>query len=185
MISLATDYLLFELANGESVPFSAEMLSVEVEGDAQHAFDAEVVRHAAKAVFHYFREELGRQTVTVGEFAGALEKALRGFRLQARGADASKPQAGVSDSDLSRLARESGGACELLFFPRLRDELQQQLRQRPRLVRFHSLRGCVKQLVGTERWTPRCRSMEEQIVAYLRECLRAEPQPAGLTMVVK
>jgi len=29
MISLAADCLLFELTNGESAPFSAEMLSVE------------------------------------------------------------------------------------------------------------------------------------------------------------
>ena len=30
MITLASECLLFELANGESVPFSAEMISVEI-----------------------------------------------------------------------------------------------------------------------------------------------------------
>ncbi len=185
MITLATDCLMFEMANGESVPFSAEMISVEFEGEPGQWLDAEFVRQAAKAVFHYFREELGRDTVTMGEFANALEKALRGFGQSSRGADQLTAETGVAVSDLTRLARESGEGCELFFFPRLRDELRQQLLQNPRLVRFHGLRGCVKQLVGAQRWTPRCRSLQERIVAYLRECLSAEPQVPGSAMVVE
>lgn len=185
MIALANDCLLFQLADGQSVPFSAEMLSIELEQGTEQWFDPEFVRHAATAVFHYFRQELGRQTVTVGEFAGALEKVLRGFK---QGRNSTAPvgtEKSVTESDLGRLARESGEGCELFFFPRLRDELREQLQRGPRLVRFHGLRGCVKQLVGTRRWTVRCRRLEEQIVAYLRECLKAEPQPADLSMVVE
>lgn len=185
MITLAADCLLFELANGQSVPFSAEMVSVELEGDTELWFDAEFVRHAAKAVFHYFKEELGRQTVTIGEFTGALEKVMRGFKPACRGLDQAGADASVLESDLGRLARESSGGCELIFFPRLRDELRLKLQQRPRLVRFHGLRGCVKQLVGAQRWTVRCRGLEEQIVAYLRECLRAEPPQADCSIVVE
>jgi len=136
-------------------------------------------------VFHYFREELGRQTVTVGEFAGALEKVLRGFKQGAQSAGQAVTGTAVLESDLARLASESGEGRELFFFPRLRDELRQQLRLGPRLVRFHGLRGCVKQLIGTQRWTVRCRGLEEQIVAYLRECLRTEPQPVDFSMVVE
>ena len=84
MITLASDCLLFELASGESVPYSAEMVSVELEGDTAELFDAEFVRHAANAVFYYFKHELRRQTVSVGEFAGALEKLLRGFATTAQ-----------------------------------------------------------------------------------------------------
>lgn len=185
MIILASDCLLFELANGDSVPFSAEMLSVELEEGAEQWFDAEFVRQATKAVFHYFREELGRQTVTVGEFAGALEKVLRGFKRPFEAAAEAGVGTRVLESDLSRLARESGEGCELLFFPRLREELRQQMQQGPRVVRFHGLRGCVKQLAGARRWTIRCRSLQEQIVAYLRECLKAEPQPPDFAMVVE
>ena len=40
--------------------------------------DAEMLKHVSAGVMHYFREELDRTTVTVGEFAevtvtGALE----------------------------------------------------------------------------------------------------------------
>ena len=69
----------FQMATGESVPYSADMVALEVGGVTIELFDAEFVRHATKAVFHYFKHELGRQTVSVGEFAGALEKVLCGF----------------------------------------------------------------------------------------------------------
>ena len=86
MIALMSDCLLFQLTNGESVPCSAEMISVELVGDAAGNFDPEILRHATASVFHYFKHELGRETVTVGEFAGALEKVLRdlGFTISRR-----------------------------------------------------------------------------------------------------
>lgn len=81
MISLAHDCLLFELASGEAIPFSAEMISVELMGDVVSQLDPEVIRHAAASVFHYFKHDLERDSVTVGEFAGMLEKVLRGLGL--------------------------------------------------------------------------------------------------------
>jgi len=187
MITLASGCLLFKLANGESIPFSAEMISVELLGSTAELFDAEFVQHAANAVFHYFKHELGRQTVTVGEFAEALEKVLRGFKLPqvASGPPAAQTRREVRESDLCRLASESGQACELFFFPRLRDEFREQLRHHPRVVRFRGLRSCVKRLAGTRRWTCRCRSLEEQIVGYLRECLSAEARLEDLALVVE
>ena len=71
MIALQSDCLLFQLASGESVPCSVGMISVELTGGAQNALDPEVLRHAAASVFHYFKKELERETVTVGEFAVA------------------------------------------------------------------------------------------------------------------
>ena len=185
MITLAADCLLFELASGESVPYSAEMVAVELEGDTADLFDAEFVRHAANAVFHYFKHELGRQTVSVGEIAGALEKLLRGFAATARQTQDANCRPRVLESDLLRMARESGQGCELFFFPSLRDELRRQLNQSPRVLRFRGLRNCVKHLLGTQRWTPRCRNLEERIVEFLRQCLGAEARQTELALVVE
>ena len=185
MIALGSDCLLFRMANGESVPISVEMLSVELMGETTELFDSEFVRHAANAVFHYFKQELQRQTVSVGEFAGALEKVLRGFALTAKPPAQTKDLRGVLEADLSRLARESGKGCELFFFPRLRDELRHHLQQGPRMLRFRGLRRCVKQLVGARRWSLRCQNLEEQIVGFLRECLSAEPGQTELALVVE
>ena len=69
MISLASDCLLFQLSSGESVPFSAEMISVEVMGEAAEVFEPEFVKHAAASVFHYFKHDLGRETISVAEFS--------------------------------------------------------------------------------------------------------------------
>ena len=185
MIALASDCLLFRTATGESVPLSVEMISVELIGETAERFDSEFVSHAANAVFHYFKHELERQIVSVGEFAGALEKVLHGFALTATASAQTMTNPSVLESDLSRLARESGKGCELFFFPRLRDELRRHLQQEARVLRFRGLRRCVKQLVGARRWGQRCRNLEEQIVGYLRECLSAEAGRTEFALVVE
>jgi hypothetical protein len=184
MIALASDCLLFRTPSGESMPYSVDMFSDELAGTSLESFDPEVVHHAASAVFHYFKHELGRQTVTVGEFAGALETVLEKFASSP--APGTQPrQPGVAESDLFGMAREVGEGCELFFFPRLRAELRQQLQLGPRVLRFHGLRGCVKQLIGAHRWTDRCKDLEGQIVAYLQECLSAERGLIAVALVVE
>ena len=180
MISLSQDCLLFELASGESIPFSSEMISIELMGDAATKFDPEMIQHAAASVFHYFRTEQARESVTVGEFAEALEKVLRGLGFYVQ-----PVEAGSAGADLRVLARESGDARELVFFPRLRHELRALLRKSPRLVRFRGLRGCVKQLAGARRWSPRCENLRDQIVGYLSECLRTESRETDCRLLVE
>jgi hypothetical protein len=186
MIALASDCLLFKTSNGESIPFSAEMISVELTGEGIGEFDPEFLKHAASAVFHYFKNDLGRVTVTVGEFAGALEKVLRGFGLKA---DPQEEQnsAGprVLKSDLGQLACESGKGFELFFFPRLRDELRHQLLQDPAVLHFRGLRRCVKQLAGAQRWSPRCQSLQDQIVEFLRNCFTTEANQPKCALLVE
>jgi hypothetical protein len=185
MIAFAAGCLLFRMANGESVPLSPDMISAEMLGETARLFDAEFVRQAACAVFHYFRHELGRQTVSVGEFVSALEKVLRGFELTSKAAAEARRPPPVVESDLCRLVSESGEGCELFFFPRLRAELREQLQQAPSVVRFRGLRRCVLQLTGARRWTARCKSLQEQIVGYLRSCLTAETKITACTLVVE
>lgn len=181
MILLSSDCLLFQLADGESIPLSAEAISVELIGDAASTLDSEFVQNAAAAVFHYFKSELARETVTIAEFSAALENVLRGFGLVVERAASSVEN---PDADLRLLAAEAG-KNELLFFPRLRDELRSQLRQSPRQVRFHGLRGCVKQLAGSRRWSARCEKLQEQILAYLRQCVCAETSQSDCLLVVE
>ncbi len=184
MITLAADCLLFELACGQSLPLSADMIALEVSEQTGKWADSEFLNEAAKGVFHFFRHDLKRQTVTLAEFADALERVLEGFGL-GKPKPAAKPSAMVLESDLFRLSDESGNGCELLFFPRLRDELKQQLRLGPNVLRFHGLRRCVKQLTGARRWNLRCRALQDQIVEFLRRCLSAERRQAEIALVVE
>lgn len=185
MIWLADDCLVFELANGESVPFSSEMISIELIGDTGGKLEPEVIHNAAASVFHYFKHELERDKVSVGEFTIALEKVLRGlgFRVYSSGEGVSPDQR--VNADLRLLARESGEGGELVFYHRLRDALRGQLERSPRAVRFHGLRGCVKQLTRARRWSARCDSLQEQIVEYLRQALSADKRRAECSLVVE
>ena len=181
MIQLRSDCLAFETATGESIPCAAEEVTVELIGEAVASLDKDLVRHAAAAVLHYFKHELGRSFVTVGEFTLALERVLRGFGLEVQCAPAAPP---VAESDLRQLACQSGHGFELVFFQRLREEMGAQLRQSPRVLRFNGLRGCVKQLVGAQRWSGRCQLLNDQIVDYLRLCLGAQKDAPSCALVV-
>jgi len=184
MIQLAGDCLIFRTPDGEAVPQSVEMIQVELVGETAALFDAEFIRQAAGAVLHYFRDELGRQSVTMAEFSMALENVLRGFK-QAAAANPELVTKGpkVAQSDLCRLANESDGG-ELIFFPRLREELRTHLRETPQLLCFQGIRSCVKQLAGAQRWSQRCQTLHDQIVDFLRSCMSRE-ESASCALVVR
>jgi hypothetical protein len=183
MIALATDYLVFQMATGESMPFSADAISDELMGDGDSTYDPDLVGHAANAVFHYFKHELGYQTVTLGEFAAALEKVLDELKLDGRGTMERAKL--VRESDLSGLVRDCGVGGELVFFPRLRKELALHLEADCRVIRFVGVRNCVKQLSGARRWGVKCQVMQEQIVEYLRKCLSALAKGKEVALVVE
>ena len=184
MIQLRSDALLFEMPDGQAIPCSAETVTLQLIGDANSLLDPELVRNAARAVLHYFKIEQGRSFVSVGEFSEALAAVLRGFGLDVKAADATETARRVIESDLRRLACESGKGFELAFFPLLRDELLHQLNQSPQLLRFNGLRSCVKQLVGARRWTDRCQRLNDQIVEYLRHCLTTEKRAKDCALMV-
>ena len=185
MIALHNECLLFQLHNGESVPCSPDMISVEIVGESGSLLEPETLRHAAASVFHYFKTELAREAVTLGEFSLALEKALLHLGYTIHAHEPGGLPGDISDTDLARLVREAGDSLELFFYPRLRDELRLQLRRSPRVVRFRGLRGCVKQIAGARRWSQRCEQLEDQIIAYLRECLNAETAQNKCALMVE
>ena len=192
MIRLRQDCLVFETASGESIPCSAKEVTLELVGEAAKWVDSELLNNAAAAVLHYFRVERAQEHVSLDEFAAALEKVLRGMGLDVKSGDdpdpaaasASAPARTVLEADLQALAGEAHGG-ELFFLPRLRDEVRRRLDGTPRVLRFHNLRGCVRQLTGASRWTPQCRALHDRIVEYLRHCLGNESAAEGCALVVE
>lgn len=167
MIQLRSDCLEFEMTSGETIPCSAEELTVELIGQAVEALDPDVVQHAAAAVLHYFKEELGRTHVTADEFASALETVLKGMGFSVEAGD-SLDLKNVERADLTRLAFESGKGYELVFFNRLRTEIQRKLNNEPEVMHVTGIRTCVKQLTGSKRWCTKCQKLHDQIVEFLR-----------------
>jgi hypothetical protein len=187
MIQLRSDCLIFETADGEQIPCSAEWVTLELMGNSATMIDPNIVQHVAAAVLHYFKSEQCRDFVSVGEFALALEKVLRSFGLTVYAdAEPASPQtpAFVAESNLQELASAAGKGFELLFFPCLRDEIKAKLKQSPQVLRFRGLRGCVKQLSGAERWNSRCQILNDQIVEYLRGCWQTESASQSCALIV-
>jgi hypothetical protein len=190
MILLQPDCLVFKTSSGENIPCSAQQVTVELIGQSVSALDDEVIRSAAESVLQYFKQEIGKTVISVGEFSQVLERVLRGLGYEVRGmgdaeaCDGDARPGRVVESDLSRLAGSAGRAYELEFYPKLRAELKRQLDQSPRLVRFSGLRPCVKHLTGAKRWSVRCQALSDQIVNYLRVCLASdsacEPESCAL-----
>jgi hypothetical protein len=141
-------------------------VSIElIGGAAVDCVDKQLIQNAAIAVLHYFREELGRTSVTMAEFSEALEQSLSnlGFKIKPAQSDPSR----VAEADLLRLAFQSGKGCELFFFGCLREEVRRKLDLSPEVLCFRGLRVCVKQLTGAKRWSRRCQSLNDQIVCAL------------------
>lgn len=163
------------------IPCSAETVTIELIGNGSSGLEPSVVREAAAAVVYYFKNELGRDFVSVGEFAQALEKVLGDFGYDVE----SQTEPAAAISDLEKLARESGKGFELIFFVNLRAELKAKLKHAPPLLTFNGLKACVKTLVGAKRWCERCDALSDQIVEYLRHCLSVEPNGAACGLVVR
>ncbi len=184
MIQLHPDCLVFQTSTGESFPCSAEVVTVELIGESAAEISPVLIQEAASAVVYYFKEELGRTSVSIPEFANALERVLNEFGFNVTTAEASFEQTPVV-SDLRMLLDASGPGVELLFYQRLREELRNQLKARPETLRFAGLRDCVKSLVGAKRWSDRCEKVSDQIVSFLRASLSAETQELCCTLLVQ
>ena len=184
MMQPDADGLILQVAGGEAIPCSAGLVTVKLTGEAAGALDPELVRNAASAVLHFFKVERGKTFVSIGEFSQALARALRGFGLNVRSAPVVETPRRLAETDLRRLACESGQGFELAFFPLLREELRHQLNQSPHVVHFTGLRSCVKQLAGARRWSDRCQRLNDRIVEYLRDCLSADPGARSCSVVL-
>jgi hypothetical protein len=185
MIEFHADALWFQTPDGGTIPRSVETVALELCEDAGRRLDPELVAHAAQAVLHYFKEDLGRNLVSVGEFAQTLARVLCALGMPLEPGVAMPASGPAVETDLRQLACEAGDGFELGFFSRLRRELREALARSPRLVRFRGLRDCVKEMAGVRRWNPRCQRINDQIVDYLRQCLSAEggSQPCSLLIL--
>lgn len=183
MIQLHSDCLVFEVSGGDKIPCSVEKLTIEILADSLDQVDPEVIHEAAKAVLHYFKDDLGRDTVTVDEFTQALQHVLTGLGYVVQSSSDTSPTAPphpprIAEADLAVLAENLGDGLELRFYSSLRAQLRALLAATPQVVRFRGLRPCAKRLARVRRWCPRSLEVSDEIVRFLRDCWGAE-RPRG------
>lgn len=184
MIALREDCLLMEGRGGTYLPCSVDQLTLEFVGTAAELLDSETLKEAAAGVLHYFKHELGRSFVSVGEFAEALARVLEGLGITA---EVTQVQESVVTRvlDLRILASGAGKLGELEFFWRLRSVLKEQLAESPQRIEFHGLRSCVKQLAARRHWCQTCAQLEQWIVELIRGWYAQEPTSTGTALIVR
>jgi len=159
-------------------------VTIELLSGAVDWVDKEMISNAALGVLHYFKEELGRTSVSMAEFSQALERALSNLGLKIKPSEPPPPASRIADADLLGLAFQSGKGCELVFFRSLREELRRNLELTPEVLRFRGLRICVKKLIGAKRWSRRCQHLSDQIVDYLSARLNTEKGGEACALIV-
>jgi len=185
VIQLHRDCLLLQTLDGDFIPCLPDLFSIQLVDTEGSAVDPEVIRHATAAVLHYFKHDLGRQSISVAEFANALEQVLQAVGLKLGSSAAQTQSASKTETaDLGALASHCGAGFELAFFSTIRQELSARLAKSPSVLKFEGLRGCVKGLLGAKRWSGRCQALHDQIVDYLRDCLETEAPASSCRLVV-
>lgn len=181
MIQLRTDCLVFETANGETIPCSTRSMNVEVLGNASVQLDSETVRQAALATLHYFRNERRRTAVTLTEFTAAIELVLHKFGL---------PMATYSNDGVTMTATPShkhGGKqkqFEMMFFCVLRDHIHARLRGSERVIHLKGLRDSIQGMFGAGRRNPVQSALGDHVVDFLRDLVAHHTPEARLTLVI-
>lgn len=184
MIQLHNHSLVFETADGDLIPCDAEEVTIELIGEAVQQLDPNLVRQAATAVLHYFRNEREQEVVTIREFTHALEEVLRNLGLTVLGGKSAGKSGKILEADLCDLIEIDGSATELAFYGRLSREFGKLLSQSPSMVRLTGLRACVKHMIGARRWSKRCVESSDQIIIFLREFMNHRENGNGCALVV-
>lgn len=188
MIQLRSDCLVFEVSGGDKIPCSAETVTLELLGDAAGQLDPHTVREAAAAVLHYFREDLGRETVTVAEFTEVLERVLRGLGFDVKASEGAAPvpapKGRIAAADLETLYVEAGGHA-LTFFTRLREQLQALLGTSPPALHLVGLKRSAQRLASRRRWCPATEAASDEIVRFVRACWQSGTGRTGCTLVIR
>lgn len=205
MIRLHSDYLVFELDTGEAIPCSVEAIAFELVEAIAGMTDRNIIENAARAVVHYFREELKQEAVSIKEFIECLSFVLKGFgfEIETKNLPSNEPtlddledQLNANDPDSTKIytnslvdildnQRKQGSVMEMGFFQELRSTINDDLSHHPDFIQFTGLRPCVQSLLSTNRWTKKCESLSKQLVQYLEECAFKDGGGQNLTMVIK
>lgn len=128
--------------------------------------------HIARAIVAYLEEEFASPTISISQVEEMIVQSIAkiGYGEIARATDLVAPQLNVSLSELAGRA-----PYEILFYPLLRDRLDEAMAIEARGVVFGDLRPCVKILDSAARWRRTCDMLRGQIVRYIRDYLAGIP----------
>lgn len=203
MIRPHSDYLVFELDSGESILCSVEAIAFELVEAVAGLADRNIIENAARAVVHYFREELRRETVSIHEFIDSLSFVLKefGYEVEIRNIESQyseeqgeylgeveiMKERSQSNSlvEILEKQRKTGALMELGFFKKIREIVAHELQGNPDILLFTELRPCVQSMLASSKWTRRCELFSRQIISYIEACLCQDGNVRNMRMVIR
>ncbi|HEY8966598.1 MAG TPA: hypothetical protein VIM58_09150 [Candidatus Methylacidiphilales bacterium] len=156
------------------LPLSEEWLSESLRtGSRAAGHDRwDLADHVARAIASYLEEEYCATTITTAQVNQMLSQSVEkiGFRDIAGASALVAPRLAISLAEIADTA-----PYELLFFPRLRERLDDVVAMDVSALICGDLRSCVKILDQASRWRTTCDALSEQIVRYIRQYMVADP----------
>ena len=128
--------------------------------------------HIARAIALYLEDEFDATTITVPQLEEMISRSIEkvGYAQIAQATVLVPPRLTISLAEIADRA-----SFELLFFPLLRERLDDAMRIEARGVVFGDLRPCVKILDAASHWRRTCEMLRGEIVTYIREYLAGAP----------
>jgi len=176
MIALPQRLPLVVWRNERLLPLSENWLAESIRLGATHAGYGhwDLAPHIARAIAVYLEEEFSATTISIPQLDEMLSKSIEkiGYQDVARVTELTAPRLSISLAEIADRA-----SYEILFYPMLRERLDDAVALEARGVVFGELRPCVKILDHASHWRQTCEMLRGQIVHYIRgyfdSCRRA------------
>jgi hypothetical protein len=140
-----------------------------------------LAEHVAATIETYLERDFVGPTVATGKLEEAVKSVLEviGFPSIAEHFRPLPPPARIS---LAALARDAGYGYELVFFSLLANRLQEVLGSGTESIELEDLQPCVKSLRAAKHWRSDCRSLQGEIVGFVRDQVSASGTQTPLSI---
>ncbi|MEZ0297561.1 MAG: hypothetical protein ACAI35_14015 [Candidatus Methylacidiphilales bacterium] len=150
------------------VPLSEGWLAESLTETARQAGLTEwpLAQHVAVAIARHLEEEAEATALTVEELETLVHQALMGIGWGelAKHSHLLPPRVSIRLAEIAACSK-----YEMLFFPMLKERLEEAIAFQVKGIRLDGLRECSKILDCAQRWRPACQRISNEIIQYTRD----------------
>lgn len=170
MIAFLNDHPLIRLQDGSLVPFEFSWLSDCLREAASQADPNSLSAscHIASSVSAFLKEDFHGTAIDLPKLEEMVAACLRNTGFENMASRFSLPPP-PSRMNLADIARAAGSGYELQFFGILSSRIQEAVTKGCHQITCMELPGCVKILRSARRWRTDCRSLQSEIVSFIRD----------------
>jgi hypothetical protein len=186
MVCLQDQLPLLKFGNQEAVSYEARWLSDEITKAAHKAGHPEwfFAGDITRAVIEYLRHRFPRNTITIEELYGKIERVLGflGCDDIAQTLEIAPPPVRLS---LAEIAHDAGTGYELEFFRILGDRIAECEGSGTRQILCDGLRCAVKRICGACRWNNDCEKLAIEIGEFITRELTIRRSGGELGLILR